>query len=110
MAASAERGGRYSVNLWHLGKKQFLVGYLRHSGHHIGLKDDARHPPSPLTDSKSRARKSAEYGRRRADMKFRHVPALVPAMPGLAPEIDNIVAFLAAAEKQEPEDQAAGSQ
>jgi hypothetical protein len=43
-------------------------------------------------------------------MKFRHVPALVRAMPRLATEIDNIIAFLAAAKKQEPEDQAAGSQ
>ena len=43
-------------------------------------------------------------------MKFRHVPARVRAMPGLAPEIDNIVAFVAAAKKQEPEDQAAESQ
>jgi hypothetical protein len=32
------------------------------------------------------------------------------AMPRLAAEIDNIVAFLAAAKKQEPEDQATGSQ
>jgi hypothetical protein len=77
------------------------VEYWRHSGHHIGQKNDARH------HARGNPR-SIEEGV--LTMKFRHVPARVRAMPGLAPEIDNIVAFVAAAKKQEPEDQAAESQ